>query len=80
MKIKLLLLATITIGISSCGVNCDDYPVHGRYRGHYEFSNDKGLHYVGLDENFDTIDIVIPEKYYLVVDGEPKCYCNYGDK
>jgi hypothetical protein len=81
MRFKLVYcLFLLSISIVSCSVDCDQYPVYERYRGHYEFTKDNGLHYVGLDDKYKAIDIVIPKKNYVVVDGEPKCFCSYNEK
>ena len=84
IKSQLLLISLITISYA-CKKSCESFPVKGAYRGHYEINvQDTTYHFIGVDNNFNNVDITIPKEFYeieFLKDGGFKVTneCRYGE-
>ena len=82
---KLFFTSFIIFWITACGIDCRDYPVGPYYRGTYEvLKEDKSVHFIGIDEKGNQLNIIIPPKYYNLTfsdsNYELKCHCRYAEK
>jgi hypothetical protein len=82
-KLKsLVILVLFTITLISCKPSCNDFPVNGRNIGDYVIKKDLSVHFIGVDDYSNRIDILIPSKYYSLKDNgdstyDLDMYCTY---
>ena len=62
---------------TGCSVSCKEHPVGPNYRGSYKVTPDNKLHFIGVDDNFNNVDIIIPAKYYSLDNGDLECICYF---
>lgn len=77
-----VVLVSFIVLFISCKPDCDSFPVDGRSTGDYVILKDLSVHFIGRDESYHPVDILIPPKYYSLKDNgdstfELDMFCTY---
>ena len=82
-KLKsLVILVLFSTALISCKPSCNDFPTDGKSIGEYVIKKDLSVHFIGIDQYNNRIDILIPSKYYSLKENgdstyDLDMYCTY---